>query len=131
MTKLIFDTNVCGTLLTPAYEDDLADIKARISRRFKIVISPQTLVELLDALTKSDSSHFELHKDRLRLMAGGGRPVFLMFPAAIFLLLLVVRNQRTVPLAMLERAMRFKVVSAVEAVESLIYTVLLATLARS
>jgi O-antigen/teichoic acid export membrane protein len=50
-------------------------------------------------------------------------------PAAIFLLLLVVRNQRTVPLAMLERAMRFKVVSAVEAVESLIYTVLLATLA--
>jgi O-antigen/teichoic acid export membrane protein len=50
-------------------------------------------------------------------------------PAAIFLLLLVVRNQRTVPLAMLERAMRFKVVSAVEAVESLIYTVLLVTLA--
>ena len=85
MTKLIFDTNVCGTLLTPAYEDDLADIKARISRRFKIVISPQTLVELLDALTKSDSSHFELHKDRLRLMAGGGRPVFLMFPAAFAL----------------------------------------------
>jgi O-antigen/teichoic acid export membrane protein len=50
-------------------------------------------------------------------------------PAAIFLMLLVVRNQRTVPLAMLERAMRFKVVSAVEAVESLIYTVLLTTLA--
>src|ERR1019366_1057358 len=50
-------------------------------------------------------------------------------PAAIFLMLLVVRNQRTVPLAMLERAMRFKVVSAVEAVESLLYTALLATLA--
>ena len=50
-------------------------------------------------------------------------------PAAIFLLLLVVRNQRTVPLAMLERGMRFTVVSAVEAVESLIYTLLLATLA--
>ena len=50
-------------------------------------------------------------------------------PAAVFLLLLVVRNQRTVPLAMLERAMRFKAVSAVEATESLIYTLLLATLA--
>ena len=50
-------------------------------------------------------------------------------PAAIFLALLVVRNQRTVPLAMLERAMRFKVVSAVEAAESLIYTVLLSILA--
>jgi O-antigen/teichoic acid export membrane protein len=50
-------------------------------------------------------------------------------PAAVFLVLLVVRNQRMVPLAVLERAMRFKVVSAVEAAESLIYTVLLATLA--
>jgi teichuronic acid exporter len=50
-------------------------------------------------------------------------------PAAVFLLLLVVRNQRMVPLAMLERAMRFKSVSAVEAGESLIYTVILGTLA--
>jgi O-antigen/teichoic acid export membrane protein len=50
-------------------------------------------------------------------------------PAAILLVLLVVRNQRMVPLALLERAMRFKVVSAVEAAESLIYTLLLATLA--
>lgn len=51
------------------------------------------------------------------------------FPAAVFLVLLIVRNQRMVPLALLERAMRFKVVSAVEAAESLIYTVLLAALA--
>ena len=50
-------------------------------------------------------------------------------PAAVFLFLLIVRNQRTVPLALLERAMRFKVVSAVEAGESLIYTLLLTTLA--
>ena len=50
-------------------------------------------------------------------------------PAAILLVLLIVRNQRMVPLAMLERAMRFNVVSAVEAGESLIYTILLATLA--
>jgi len=51
------------------------------------------------------------------------------FPAAVFLVLLIVRNQRMVPLALLERAMRFNVVSAVEAAESLIYTVLLVTLA--
>jgi O-antigen/teichoic acid export membrane protein len=50
-------------------------------------------------------------------------------PASVFLVFLIVRNQRMVPLALLERAMRFKVVSAVEAVESLIYTVLLAALA--
>jgi O-antigen/teichoic acid export membrane protein len=51
------------------------------------------------------------------------------FPAAVFLVLLIVRNQRMVPLALLERAMRFNVVSAVEAAESLIYTVVLAALA--
>jgi len=51
------------------------------------------------------------------------------FPAAVFLVLLIVRNQRMVPLALLERSMRFNVVSAVEAAESLIYTVLLAALA--
>jgi len=50
-------------------------------------------------------------------------------PAAVFLVLLIVRNQRMVPLALLERALRFKVVSALEAAESLIYTVLLVTLA--
>ena len=50
-------------------------------------------------------------------------------PAIVFLVLLIIRNQRMVPLALLERAMRFKVVSAVEAAESLIYTVLLSTLA--
>jgi O-antigen/teichoic acid export membrane protein len=50
-------------------------------------------------------------------------------PALILLGLLIVRNQRMVPLALLERAMHFKVVSAVEAGESLIYTILLATLA--
>jgi O-antigen/teichoic acid export membrane protein len=50
-------------------------------------------------------------------------------PAAVLLVLLIVRNQRMVPLALLERGMRFKVVSAVEAGESLIYTLLLVTLA--
>ncbi len=50
-------------------------------------------------------------------------------PAAILLSLLVVRMQRTIPLAILERAIRFKTVGAVEAGESFIYAVLLATLA--
>jgi O-antigen/teichoic acid export membrane protein len=50
-------------------------------------------------------------------------------PATIFLGLLIVRNQRMVPLAILERGMRFKIVSAVEACESLIYTLLIVILA--
>jgi hypothetical protein len=85
MRKLVLDTNVCGKLLTPAHCYDVAAIKARISRKFKLVISPLTFVELLDALTKSDSAHFESHKERLRLMAGGGKPVFLRFPVAFAL----------------------------------------------
>jgi O-antigen/teichoic acid export membrane protein len=50
-------------------------------------------------------------------------------PAAVLLMLLMVRNQRMVPLAMLERAMRFRAVSAIEVAESLIYTVLISILA--
>jgi O-antigen/teichoic acid export membrane protein len=50
-------------------------------------------------------------------------------PAMIFAVLLVVRNQRMVPLAILERSMRFKIVSAVEAGESLTYTLVLGTMA--
>ncbi|MFZ0035845.1 MAG: oligosaccharide flippase family protein [Candidatus Acidiferrales bacterium] len=50
-------------------------------------------------------------------------------PAAVLLSLLVVRMMRTIPLAILEKAIRFKTVGAVEASESLIYAVLLATLA--
>jgi hypothetical protein len=85
MKKLLLDTNICGTLVSPEYSLRLPMIKARISRRFKVVVSPHTFIELLDALTKSSSSHFEDHKARLRIMAGGGKPVFLPFPGAFAL----------------------------------------------
>lgn len=50
-------------------------------------------------------------------------------PAAVLLLLLVLRNFRLVPLAILERGMRFRAVSALEAGETVIYAVVLAALA--
>jgi len=50
-------------------------------------------------------------------------------PAAILLLDLIVRNLRLVPLAILERSMRFQAVSGVEAAESLFYALTLVALA--
>lgn len=80
--KLILDTNVCGKLLTPAYSVDLGRIKARINRIYRVVISPETFIELLEAIRGGDGSHFEADRDRLRLMSGGGTPIFLRFPGA-------------------------------------------------
>src|SRR5579872_3678609 len=80
--KLILDTNVCGKLLTPAYKDDLERIKARITRTYRIVVSPETFIELLETISGGDGSHFEADRDRLRLMSGGGKPIFLRFPGA-------------------------------------------------
>jgi hypothetical protein len=80
--KLILDTNVCGKLLTPEYIDDLDRIKARINRTYRVVVSPETFIELLEAIRGGDGSHFEADRDRLRLISGGGKPVFLRFPGA-------------------------------------------------
>jgi hypothetical protein len=80
--KLILDTNVCGKLLTPAYSSDLERIKGRINRTYRVVISPETFIELLETIRGGDGSHFETDRDRLRLMSGGGKPTFLEFPGA-------------------------------------------------
>lgn len=78
--KLILDTNVCGKLLTPAYSGDLERIKARITRKYQVVVSPQTFIELLDALKGGDGTHFGSDRERIRFMAGGGNPTFLSLP---------------------------------------------------
>ncbi len=83
--KLILDTNVCGKLLTPAYRDDLVGIKRCLSRKFRVVVSFETLIELLDAIKGGDGTHFESDQERLRLMAGTGSPTFLGLPGAFAL----------------------------------------------
>jgi hypothetical protein len=80
--KLILDTNVCGKLLTPAYGDDLGRIKRHLSRNFHVVVSPQTFLELLNAIKGGDGTHFSADQDRLRLLVGGGQMDFLPFPVA-------------------------------------------------
>ncbi len=83
--KIILDTNVCGKLLTHEYSRDLQRIKAEINRSYRVVVSPETFIELLEALSGGDGSHFEADRDRLRIMSGGGKPRFLRFPGAFVL----------------------------------------------
>jgi hypothetical protein len=85
LPKLIFDTNVCGKLLTSSYRGDLEGINRRLSRNFRVVISFVTFIELLDGIKGGDATHFESDKQRLRFMAGGGRPTFLRLPGAFAL----------------------------------------------
>ena len=85
LPKLILDTNVCGKLLTSAYRDDLEGIKRRLGRNFRVVVSFETFIELLDAIKGGDGTHFESDKQRLRLMAGSGGPTFLGLPGAFAL----------------------------------------------
>jgi hypothetical protein len=83
--KLILDTNVCGKLVTPAYRADLTDIKRRLNRNFRIVVSPQTFLELLNAIKGGDGTHFAADQDRLRLLVGTGTMGFLPFSVAFAL----------------------------------------------
>jgi len=76
---------VCGKLTTPQYARDLVTIQARMSRKIKVMALPQTFVELLGALTKSDSAHFEAQQERSRLLAGRGKPSSLPFAGAFAL----------------------------------------------
>lgn len=78
--KIIFDTNVCGKLLLPPYLQQLAEIQSRLARRFAVYASPNTFMELLDAIKGGSGEHFEADKARLRIMAGGGQVRFLSFP---------------------------------------------------
>jgi hypothetical protein len=85
LPKLVLDTNVCGKLLTPAYQLHLGPVKALLKQKFRLVVSAETFIELLDAIKGGDGSHFESDRDRLRLMAGDGRPSFVQFPGAFVL----------------------------------------------
>lgn len=85
LPKLILDTNVPGKLVTPAYSEGLAAIKRCLSREFRLVVSPQSLIELLKAIKGGDGSHFSSDQERLRLLAGPGKPEFLPFSVAFAL----------------------------------------------
>jgi hypothetical protein len=85
LPKLILDTNVCGKLLTPAYLGDLDKIKRHLRRNFRVVVSPQSFLELLNAIKGGDGTHFSSDRGRLRLLVGDGSIEFLPFPVAFAL----------------------------------------------
>jgi hypothetical protein len=84
--RLILDTNVCDKVLNPDQGYDTDGIRKKMKAEFDVYISPQTFTELLNAILggKSDK-HFCSDKDRIRLVAGNGKPRFLELPGAFAL----------------------------------------------
>jgi hypothetical protein len=75
--RLILDTNVCDKLRDPSR----IRIRKRINRDFRIVVSPNTFAELLHSIKGVQTDeHFEIRKERIRIMTGNQRPIFLPFP---------------------------------------------------
>jgi hypothetical protein len=77
---LTLDTNVCGKL-QQVYNSDLAEIIRRMNSEFRLVVSPQTAIELKSGLVTFDGVYFEADKDKLRIMLGTKSPTFLPFSA--------------------------------------------------
>jgi hypothetical protein len=83
--KAILDTNVCGKLVEAPYKHELPLIRSRIARMFQILVSPNSFLELLDAIKGGTGEWFENDRERLRVMAGGGIPHFLPLPVTFSL----------------------------------------------
>lgn len=68
--RIFFDTNVASKLLADPYLARLSDIRHEIERRYRVVFSPETFIELMDTLKGGDGSFFEADRRRLRITAG-------------------------------------------------------------
>jgi hypothetical protein len=77
--KIFFDTNVCGKLILSPYCGSLPEIQSRLTRRFTQYVSPNTFVELLDAIKGGSGAQFESDQERLRIMAVLGNHTFFNF----------------------------------------------------
>lgn len=67
--KLFFDTNVCDLLSKPRNAAALSALQRHLFPRFRLVISPATLFELFDGLSRSDRLYFEKHQARFKMLA--------------------------------------------------------------
>lgn len=75
--KLFLDTNVCSKLLSAPYDLHYEDIKKRIGERYQMVVSTETLIEMMDILKGGNGEYFEWDVKRIRVMAGIDTPTFL------------------------------------------------------
>ncbi|MGH9618529.1 MAG: hypothetical protein ACRD45_02305 [Bryobacteraceae bacterium] len=77
---LFFDTSVCDKLMRAPYTDRYLSIRHKIRQRFRMVVSPETFIELLRTLKGGDGSQFLIDKKRIRIAAGPENASFLSFP---------------------------------------------------
>jgi hypothetical protein len=79
--KLFLDTNVCYKLLASPYLAHLSGIRAAICKRYRIVVSPETMIELMRTFKGGSGEFFHEDRKRLGVMAGWTEyPVFLSLP---------------------------------------------------
>jgi hypothetical protein len=67
--ELLLDTNACAKLVDN-YWTDLASIVKQINREFRVVVSPNTFIELLNGVINGRAEYFENDKEKFRVMAG-------------------------------------------------------------
>ena len=79
--KLMLDTNVGEKLSSDIYGFDSKRIKGAIARDFRLVVSPQTLIELMNGVIGGTTdAHLQADQRRLRVFVGNGPPNILRFP---------------------------------------------------
>lgn len=67
--------------MQPPYERHYQEIRYRIGNLYRMVVSPETLIELMDTLKGGTGEYFDIDKRRLKIMAGKeGDGYFLPFP---------------------------------------------------
>jgi hypothetical protein len=78
--RIFFDTNVPSKLLADPYLPRINDIRHEIERRYRVLFSPETFIELMDTLKGGDGSFFRFDKQRMKVAAGKGTVQFMRFP---------------------------------------------------
>ncbi len=79
--QLMLDTNVADKLSSDAHGFDSKRIKGAIAEHFRLVVSPETLIELLNGVIGGTTdAHLHADQRRLRVLVGKRPPDILPFP---------------------------------------------------
>jgi hypothetical protein len=79
--KLLLDTNVGQKLSSAKSTFDIQGIKRKIAHEYRLVVSPETIIEILCGVIGATSDdHLRADQSKLRILVGRGIPDILYFP---------------------------------------------------
>jgi hypothetical protein len=74
--KLLLDNNIPDKLLSPSHGFNIERIKDRIATEFRVVVSPNTLIELMNGVINGKTNeHLIADQKRLGILIGCWRRV--------------------------------------------------------